>query len=253
MALGALLYGPATTTSVASRLLGGHWPSLTAVVLCLEDAVADIRLEDAETVLAETLEAIAAEIAHGRPRGTMPFVFVRVRGPEHFERLLARLGPLSRRARRDRAAEGHRAVGRALPGHHAPRAARPRPAAVGDADPRRPGHRAPRAAPGHAARACKDLLAAYRDLVPCMRIGATDLSGLWGLRRSRDFTVYDLAAVADVIADIVNVFGRSDGAPAISGPVWEYIHDEPVFKPRLRETPFTEAFGADGAASARRC
>ena len=93
----------------------------------------------------------------------------------------------------------------------------------------------------------KDLLAAYRDLVPCMRIGATDLSGLWGLRRSRDFTVYDLAAVADVIADVVNVFGRSDGAPAISGPVWEYIHDEPVFKPRLRETPFTEAFGADGA------
>ena len=84
---------------------------------------------------------------------------------------------------------------------------------MGDADPRR--RRTSRTASGGWTRCsgCKDLLAAYRDLVPCIRIGATDLSGLWGLRRSRDFTVYDLAAVADVIADVVNVFGRADGAP----------------------------------------
>jgi citrate lyase beta subunit len=97
----------------------------------------------------------------------------------------------------------------------------------------------------------KELLVADRDLVPCVRIGATDLSGLWGLRRTRDFTIYDVAAVADVIADVVNIFGRADGVPAISGPVWEYIHDEHVFKPWLRETPFREAFGADGALKRR--
>ncbi len=246
MALGALLYGPATTSSVASRLLNGHWRSLTAVVLCLEDAVADIRLEDAESVLTETLEAISVEIGHGRPRGTIPFVFVRVRGPEHLERLLARLGPLS-----------HELDGIVLPKvtvasaahflavmRHAQRD-RDRPLwAMPILEGPDTAHRERRL---DTLLGLKDLLAAYRDLVPCMRIGATDLSGLWGLRRSRDFTVYDLAAVADVIADVVNVFGRSDGAPAISGPVWEYIHDEPIFKPRLRETPFTDAFGPDGA------
>ena len=138
MALGALLYGPATTPSGwPQRLLSGHWPSLTAVVLCLEDAVADVRLEDAEAVLTETLESIATEIEHGRPRGTMPFVFVRVRGPEHLERLLARLGPLSHELDGIVLPKVTRALGRALSGRHAPRAARPRPAAVGDADPRR--------------------------------------------------------------------------------------------------------------------
>ena len=86
----------------------------------------------------------------------------------------------------------------------------------------------------------KEVLERHRQLVPCLRIGATDLSGLWGLRRPRDFTVYDLAVVRDIIADIVNVFARDADAPPISGPVWEYIHDEPVFKPRLRQTPFTE-------------
>ena len=176
----------------------------------------------------------------------MPFVFVRVRGPEHFERLLARLGPLS-----------HELDGIVLPKVTVPSAAhffaimrhaqrdRDRPLwAMPILEGPDTAHRERRL---DTLLGLKDLLAAYRDLVPCVRIGATDLSGLWGLRRSRDFTVYDLAAVADVIADVVNVFGRSDGAPAISGPVWEYIHDEPVFKPRLRETPFTEAFGADGA------
>ncbi len=246
VSLGALLYGPATAPGTAQRLLSGFWPSLTAIVLCLEDAVADVRLEDAEALLTETLESIANELEHGRPRASVPFVFVRVRGPEHLERLLARLGPLSREL-----------DGVVLPKVTVPSVARFLAVmrhAQRDRD--RPLWAMPiLEGPDTAHRerrmetllGLKELLAAYRDLVPCIRIGATDLSGLWGLRRSRDFTVYDLAAVADVIADVVNVFGRADGAPAISGPVWEYIHDEQVFKPLLRETPFTEAFGADGA------
>jgi len=246
MSLGALLYGPATTPRLAASLLSGRWPSVTAVVLCLEDAIADLRLEDAEAALTATLAAVATEIEHGLPRASLPYVFARVRGPEHLERLLDRLGPLTRE----------------LDGIVLPKATVESTSqflatirdAQGDRD--RPlwampilegpeiAHRERRL---DTLLGLHALLTAYREIVPCVRIGATDLSGLWGLRRSRDFTIYDLAAVADVIADVVNVFGRADGAPAISGPVWEYIHDEPVFKPPLRETPFREAFGADGA------
>jgi len=48
--------------------------------------------------------------------------------------------------------------------------------------------------------------------------------------------------VADVIADIVNVFGRADGTGhVVTGAVWEHFPDsERMFKPQLRQTPFVE-------------
>ena len=72
-----------------------------------------------------------------------------------------------------------------------------------------------------------------------MRIGATDMSAAYGLRRSRDHTVYDVGLIRDVISDVVNIFGREDGGYPITGPVWEYFSgSERMFKPLLRETPF---------------
>jgi citrate lyase beta subunit len=90
--------------------------------------------------------------------------------------------------------------------------------------------------------AVRDLLAAHREHVLAVRIGATDLSGAFGLRRSRELTVYDIRPVADVIADIVNVFGRADGTGyVVTGPVWEYFPSpERMFKPQLRQSPFIE-------------
>ncbi|GLP72934.1 ATP/GTP-binding protein [Mycobacterium antarcticum] len=87
-----------------------------------------------------------------------------------------------------------------------------------------------------------ELLTHYRRQVLAVRIGATDMSGIFGIRRDRDLTVYDVRVVADVIADIVNYFGRSDGTGyVITGPVWEYFADrERMFRPLLRTTPFAE-------------
>jgi citrate lyase beta subunit len=88
------------------------------------------------------------------------------------------------------------------------------------------------------------LLDKYREHVPAVRVGATDLSGAYGLRRPREFTVWDVRVVADAIADVVNVFTRDltrDGAGeyVVSGPVWEYFPTpERIFKPLLREAPF---------------
>ena len=42
-------------------------------------------------------------------------------------------------------------------------------------------------------RRCTSCSADYRDHVLAVRIGATDLSGQYGLRRSREHTVYDVA------------------------------------------------------------
>ncbi|OBK27463.1 ATP/GTP-binding protein [Mycobacterium asiaticum] len=87
-----------------------------------------------------------------------------------------------------------------------------------------------------------ELLAAYRDSVLALRIGATDMCGVFGIRRDRDHTIYDVQVIADVIGDIVNYFGRADGTGfVITGPVWEYFADhERLFRSMLRTTPFAE-------------
>jgi citrate lyase beta subunit len=86
----------------------------------------------------------------------------------------------------------------------------------------------------------KRLLDAHRDLVLAVRIGTTDLSSAYGIRRDRDLTIYDVGVVSEAIADVVNVFGRADGTGfVVTGPVWEYFHNhERLFKPQLRQSPF---------------
>jgi citrate lyase beta subunit len=87
-----------------------------------------------------------------------------------------------------------------------------------------------------------DLLAEHRHRVLALRLGAADMSGLYGLRRQRDVNVYDVGLLRDVITDIVNVLGRADGSGfVITGPVWEHFDaPERLFKPRLRSTLFAD-------------
>ncbi|WP_275693525.1 HpcH/HpaI aldolase/citrate lyase family protein [Nocardioides sp. TF02-7] len=79
----------------------------------------------------------------------------------------------------------------------------------------------------------------HRESVLCVRIGGTDLSGLFGLRRDRDTTVWDIAVVRDALSDIVNQFARG-GRYVVTGAVWEHIPGARLFKPQLRESPFLE-------------
>ncbi|MBU3130029.1 HpcH/HpaI aldolase/citrate lyase family protein [Clostridium tagluense] len=66
----------------------------------------------------------------------------------------------------------------------------------------------------------KHIVDYYKDYVLNIRIGGTDFSGLYSLRRSKDFTVYDLTVVQGCISDIINVFKRDNYV--ISGVVYEY-------------------------------
>ncbi|MNI13240.1 hypothetical protein D3C73_664560 [compost metagenome] len=93
----------------------------------------------------------------------------------------------------------------------------------------------------------KSILEHHKNLVLNVRIGATDFSSLFGLRRSPDMTIYDIAPIRDCMSDIINLFGRMDSAFVISGPVWEYFSNhERVLKPQLRESLFEETLGKSG-------
>lgn len=241
-ALGAVLYTPATNAVLGRRLVDGHWPALTATVVCLEDAIGDHELPEGEAQLGDLLSRYARAVDERGSRDDLPLLFVRVRSPGHLARLLDNLG----------SATGH-LDGVVLPKFEpdtadayldcvaSRQASRDRPlwampilegSSISYIETRR-----------DALRALNGTLSRHAALIPCVRIGGTDISGTWGLRRSRDTSIYELAVVRDIIADIVNVLGRPGGVPAISGPVWEWFADDRVFHPRLRETPFRKALG----------
>jgi citrate lyase beta subunit len=193
--------------------------------------VPDHLLADAERNAVAQLQALAA-----RPEPT-PMVFVRVRAVEQIARLVDGLGDALD----------------VLTGFVAPKFGElngaeylDAVAAAGDAAGRRlllmPVLESPEFAYLEtrvaALEGARLLLDKHRELVPAVRIGATDISGTYGLRRAREFTIWDVRVVADAISAAVNVFGRAGGY-VVTGPVWEYYSaTERLFKPLLRESPF---------------
>lgn len=77
----------------------------------------------------------------------------------------------------------------------------------------------------------------YKDYILNIRVGATDFSSKFGIRRKIDNSIYDIRVVSNCLADIVNIFGR-EGGYVISAPVWEFFSNQRVLKPTLRKTPF---------------
>jgi citrate lyase beta subunit len=235
LALGATLYSPATRPALAKDIARQRAAGVHSVVVCLEDAIPDGEVPAAERNVVEQLRDLAAR----QPDG--PLVFIRVRTPEQIATLVAGLGEdlsvltgfvLPKFTQQTGPAFLREVVAasersgqflRAMPVLESPELV----------------HAEHRAA---ALLAVRDLLADHRSHVLAVRIGATDLSSAYGLRRSRELSVYDIRVVADAITEIVNVFGRTDGTGfVVTGPVWEYFSSpERLFKPQLRESPFAE-------------
>lgn len=86
--------------------------------------------------------------------------------------------------------------------------------------------------------AIKSILGRYKDYVLNIRVGGTDFSSRFGLRRSIDYTIYDIGVVSSCLNSILNQFARQEDDYVVSAPVWEYFPGKRIFKPRLRETPF---------------
>lgn len=68
----------------------------------------------------------------------------------------------------------------------------------------------------------KSILDNYKDIVLNIRVGGTDFSSCFGVRRGINNTIYDILTVSNCLMDILNVFTR-DNDYTVSGPVWEYF------------------------------
>ena len=238
VALGATLYMPASRPALAADVTKQAVAGVTSVVVCLEDAIADDELAEAEANLVAALTEL-----HEQARTELPLLFVRVRTPGQIPQLVSLLGPAAR----------------VLDGFVLPKFT----AALGVAYLRAVDEADALRGPGPVLRVMpviesgdvlyaetrveeltrlRDLLHRERRRILAIRLGATDLCALYGLRRSPDLSIYDVKVVSDLIADVVNVLGRADGSGfTVTGPVWEYFGGpERIFKPQLRQSPFVE-------------
>ena len=233
-ALGATLYVPATRRSLAATVRRQAAQGVRSLVIDLEDAISDDSVDGALTSTGESLRDL-----HEDPPECL--LFVRVRSPDQVGLLTDQLGPAL-------------AVvsGFVLPKFSVAGGAGYLQA-VADADEKseNPIYAMPVIETAQALyRESRDVeLAGIRELlqrhaprVLAIRIGATDLCGLFGIRRDRDLSIYDVGIAADLITQVVNHLGRVDGTGfPVSAPVWEYFaNHERILRPQLRQTPFDE-------------
>ena len=231
-ALGATLYVPGVRTDLVKAITKRAADGVRSVVVDLEDAVAD---EHVARALVNVTEAIT-ELSDAQQQ---TLLFVRVRTPEHIRDIIAGIGDTNSALNgfvlpKFSASTGARFLGEILSASDR----------LGTRLFAMPVLETPdvlyRESRTEALSAIRDLLGQYRDMVLAVRFGATDLCGLYGIRRDRDLSIYHVGVVAELIAEVVNHLGRADGTGyTITGPVWEYFAGhERMFRPQLRATPF---------------
>lgn len=220
--LGAAMYMPGTK-DFTQKIMNKGMPGLTTMVFCFEDACPEDDVPAAEINVVKTLETLSTAIDEGRlTQNDLPLIFCRVRNQEEFEHFAGML-------------TAHQA--KVLTGINFPKFnahngeayfARLRKLNddLGEILYGMPIIEDPEVA--HKETRLDELLGIrkildkYYDLVLQVRVGATDFSSCFGVRRGVDYSIYDISTVRECLTDILNIFGR-DNDYVVSGPVWEYF------------------------------
>ena len=220
--LGATMYMPGSK-DFAQAILGRRYPGLTSMVMCFEDACREEDVPAAEINAIHMLDKIAESASSGAlDPADIPLIFFRVRSTDQFRHFVSMLKPHhvrfitgfnfpkfnSRNAREylDFLGEVVARFGETLYG-------------MPIIEDRRVAFKETRI---DELAAIKSVMDGYRDSVLNVRVGGTDFSSCFGVRRGIDYTIYDVMTVRDCLMDILNFFTR-DNDYTVSGPVWEYF------------------------------
>lgn len=237
-ALGATLYIPGNKINISNIIIKNKIPGLSSVVLCLEDAIGKNEVESAEKNLIKNLKELST-------LQTLPLIFIRVRNPEHFKHFIKKYYDFLSNVTgfvfpkfdttnavkyfemlKKLNVETNKFYG--MPILETTRVLNKR----------------------FRYDEFNNLLKIfneYKEYLLNIRVGTTDLSGLYSLRRNQYTTVYDIALLRDFLGDVINYF-KAEGF-IISGGVWEYFEKNKtnrILKPELRESPFIEHYGSKG-------
>lgn len=219
--LGATLYMPGTK-DIRDKVVQ-HQLAVTSLVMCCEDAIKEEDLPAAEQNILDHMDFFADQIEAGKlTHDDIPLIFVRVRNPEQFQRFSDRM--TARQAS-------------VLTGFNFPKFSSKNALTVLQTLVRvnnrlgvvlygMPILEGPEIAfrelRNQELLLLRNILEPYRDLILNIRVGGTDMSSLFGVRRGINATVYDIMPVRDALSDVLNFFNRYNDY-CVSAAVWEYF------------------------------
>jgi len=221
--LGGTLYMPGTK-DVVDKILTQNMEHVTSMVMCFEDAIQESEVILAETNVLRHLSTIATALKNNDVSiDDIPLIFLRVRTVEQFQSFAGKLTEEQAKVLSgfvfpkfysnnaceylDLLASLNSQLGSTLYGM---------PILEG----RTIAFRESRIAELNALR---EIIEPYKRLILNIRVGATDFSSIFGVRRGINSSIYDILPVRDCLADILNYFNRSEAEYTVSAPVWEYF------------------------------
>ena len=221
--LGATLYMPGTR-DILQKILTRSLEELTSMVMCFEDAIDESDLPRAEQNVLAHLDAIDQALTTGRlDIAEVPLIFLRVRNPEQFRDIAARLTTSQARA----------LTGFVFPKFYSSNATdyfgtlEQTNARLGVSLYAMPILEGPtiayRETRNDELLALRTILEPHRDVILNVRVGGTDFSSLFGVRRGINSSIYDILTVRDCLSDILNFLNRAEDGFTVSAPVWEYF------------------------------
>ena len=223
-AIGANMYMPGTKTDVFDKLINNRFQEVGAITLCLEDAIAPGDLVVAEKNVLQILSNLAQKCdTDSALADNLPLIFIRVRNTDQFEDFASRLT---------------KDMLRMLCGFNFPKF-NPDNGVRYFSILRDLSLRHDEVLYGlpileddsiiyketrlENLQKIQRILDDYAEYVLNIRVGGTDFSSLYGLRRNKFTTVYQIQVVQDCLMDILNFFARSEKSYVVSGPVWEFF------------------------------
>jgi citrate lyase beta subunit len=243
--VGAALYMPATRQTIAQEIIARKHPACTTIILDLEDALGNLQVAEGEEQLYQTLTEIQNALENEQLQMTeMPLLFVRVRSVEQLENIILLLGSLQHILTgyvfpKFRAQDGFQYLQQISAQNTLGYKLYVMPILESHTILKKESRLSE-------LLAIRELLEQFEPIVLNVRIGSTDFCGVLGLRRSIRQTIYDLAAVNDCFADIMNIFLREDSPFVLSGSVWEYFGNDLALKGLLREIELDSLNGLIG-------
>lgn len=197
-----------------------------SIILCLEDAISDEEVKLAEQNIVVQIQQIANLVsANILNQADIPLLFIRVRQPSQMKKIVTELGsavhclcgfvfpkftPINGKTYIDQLAYINELYSLSLYGMPILES----PEIM---------YKETRA---ESLLQIKDLLDSYHDYILNVRIGATDFSSIFSIRRNKYTPIYHITVVRDCISDIINVFSRATNEYIISGCVWEYFSND---------------------------
>lgn len=221
--LGATLYMP-STKNIADKIINKSLASLTSLVMCFEDSIDENELEKAEYNVLNTIKILKkAVIENTLTNSDVPLIFLRVRNIRQFidftknldvsdyEIITGFIFPKFDDTNAESYLKHLSLINKPLNGFSIYGMPIFETERILFAETRK-----------EVLNNLKTIMLPFKKYILNIRVGGTDFSSKFSLRRPDFLTLYDIKTVSDCLSDVLNFFTRYNNEYTISAPVYEY-------------------------------